>query len=685
LQKKEFTSFGVAAVVRELKEAILDSRVNNVYQLNGKTLLLKLHKMDKPAFSLVLEAGRRLHLTSYVSEKPQAPPAFCMALRKYLRNARLMNIEQYEFERFVLLTLETKEGKLQLVLELFGDGNIILVSENGQILQALSYKRMRDRNILRGEIFQFAPSSGKNPLKVSREDLLEGLKGFGDVEIVRAVARLLGVGGVYAEEVLLRVGVDKTRQCSSLSQTEVDAIFDGLQGQLSRVISGVLEPCIVLNEENSFVDIVPFKLMRYEGSGFKFQLYSSFNEALDEFYVRVTAVEKALSGVEVDQLKREAERLKRIVADQEKVMVEADASSLRDKQVGDMIYAHSVEVQALLDRFSSAKQSGKEWNAIVSEALAEKNASVKHGVFFESFDAKGLIINVCVDDLRFGLNLRKSLFENAAGFYELGKRAKQKMAGAGDALDDSRRKLAEAEAKIREAEALEQAKPDEVAGRLEKLKVRRKEWFEKFRWFTSSDGFLVVAGKDAVSNEVLIKKHTESEDVVFHADIVGAPFVVVKAGGKKPSEQVLSEAGEFAAAFSRGWREGFGSVDVYWVKPEQLSKTGPSGGYVSHGAFAVNGKRNWFRNVPLRVAVGVEVGEADEMRFVGGPVDAVSVRTKAYVVMMPGDVAGKELFMRVLRFLAGKMSGELRERVLKASVEEFREFIPYGVGRIAEG
>jgi len=73
LQKKEFTSFDVAAVVRELREAILNSRVKNVYQLNSRTLLFKLHGSSENAFMLVLEAGRRLHLTSYALEKPLVP------------------------------------------------------------------------------------------------------------------------------------------------------------------------------------------------------------------------------------------------------------------------------------------------------------------------------------------------------------------------------------------------------------------------------------------------------------------------------------------------------------------------------------------------------------------------------------------------------------------------------------
>lgn len=670
----------MAAVVRELREAVLDSRVNNVYQLDAKTLLFKLRKRDRPVFRLVLEAGKRLHLTSYVVEKPLVPPAFCMALRKYLRNGWLTGVEQHEFERVVVFSFKTKAGTMRLVLELFGDGNIILVDEKGEILHALSYKRMRDRNILRGEAFLFAPSSGRNPLKVDKEEMLEELRNFGGVEVVRAVARFLSVGGVYAEEVLLRVGVDKKKPCNALSDSTVDGIFEELQKMLSQVLDGELEPCIV-SDEAGFVDVVPIRLRRY--AEFKHQPHESFNEALDEFYVRVAAVEGALAAVEVDELKREAERLRRIVASQEKVLVEAEAKADRDKRVGDVIYAHSGELQALLDRFLAGKRGGKEWGEVVSEVLAEKKAGLKPSVFFESFDVKRLVVNVCVDGLRFGLSLRRSLFANAARFYERGKRAKRKLKGAKAALEETRKKLEEVEAKIRGAEELERVKPVEAVKELAKRKVKRKEWFEKFRWFVSSDEVLIVAGKDAVSNEVLVKKYTEDSDVVFHADVFGAPFVVVKTDGKEPSEQCLREASEFAASFSRGWREGFASVDVYWVKPEQLSKSGRSGEYVKRGAFVVHGRRNWFRGVSLRLTVGVVV-ENGEFRFVGGPVDAVKTKTNVYVVVVPGDLKGKALFRCVLKFLAGKLPKELRERVLKASVEGIREYIPYSKGRILE-
>jgi hypothetical protein len=103
---------------------------------------------------------------------------------------------------------------------------------------------------------------------------------------------------------------------------------------------------------------------------------------------------------------------------------------------------------------------------------------------------------------------------------------------------------------------------------------------------------------------------------------------------------------------------------------------------VSHGAFAVSGKRNWMRGVPLRVALGVVADE--EVVFVGGPVDSVTAKTKAFVVLGPGDFAGRELLKQVLRVLALRLPREQREEVGKASIESIREFVPYTKGRIVE-
>ena len=247
LPKKDFTSFDLHAIVNELKDKLVDARINNIYQLDAKTLLLKLHKVSQAPIMLVLEAGRRIHLTSYTLEKPQTPPAFCMTLRKYLPGAWITKVEQYEFERIALFQIKTKTGMMHLILELFGEGNIILTGEKGEILQALFFKRMRDRNIVRNETYQYPPSSGKNPFKVTHEELIAALQAGGDSEVVRVIIRALGLGGVYGEELLQRANVEKTKSCSKLTSTEIDAIFAALTELLSAISTQKLEPSIILD------------------------------------------------------------------------------------------------------------------------------------------------------------------------------------------------------------------------------------------------------------------------------------------------------------------------------------------------------------------------------------------------------------------------------------------------------
>jgi predicted ribosome quality control (RQC) complex YloA/Tae2 family protein len=680
LRKKDFSSFDIAAVVKELKMILDQSRVNNIYQLDEKTVIFKLHKTDTPPIRLVMEAGRRLHVTSYAEENPAEPPAFCMALRKYLRNAWVAGIDQYEFERIVTISFRTKTGVLKLVVELFGDGNLILTNEQNVIIQALAFKKMRDRNILHNVVLELPPSSGKNPFKVTQTELEEALKNAGETEVVRSIARFLGVGGVYAEEILLRANVDKSKHCNALTSDEIRVIYETVQILLSAVSGGNLEAAIVLGENEEFLDVIPVKLKRYQG--FKAQIYPSFNSALDEFYLRVIVAERAVNHLEVDKIKKEAERLRRMVAEQEKSIHEDEAKAERDKLIGDTIYAHFNELQTFQEQLLKANQQGHEWNAIITTIMAAKKTGKPPAAYVESFDGKNLALNLGIENFYFSFNLRDSLFDNANRYYEHGKRAKEKSQGALFALQDSKRKLAKIERELAQAEELKSLKPTEIIEALSKRKVEmeNREWYEKFRWFITSDGFLVVAGKDTVSNEVLVKKYAKQEDAVFHAEITGAPFVVVKAEGKPISEQALREAADFGVSYSRAWRENLGTADVYWVKVDQLSKSGPSGESVPHGAFFVVGKRNWMRNVSLRVAVGIIVGE--ETSFVGGPVDAVKAKTKAYIIILPGDTMGKDLLKQILKSLMLKLSKEQREKAGKTSIEQVRDFVPYTKGTI---
>lgn len=214
------------------------------------------------------------------------------------------------------------------------------------------------------------------------------------------------------------------------------------------------------------------------------------------------------------------------------------------------------------------------------------------------------------------IDFEKNLEENASSYFEKSKAAKKKLIGLKKAMIDLEKKAS----KVKETP---QAKP---------LAVKRKrQWFEAFHWFNSSQGFLVIGGRDAKSNETVVKKHFDKEDMFLHADIQGGSACVVKSEeGKTISKEVLQEAAQFAAVWSKAWQQKLASVDVYAASKEQVSKKAPSGEAISTGGFMIYGKRQWFRKTPLRFAVGLLEGE-DGFSAMSGPPDAVKKNYIAFV------------------------------------------------------
>jgi len=663
--KKTLTSFDVAAIVLELKKQLKGARIQNIYQIKGKTVILKLHQPNQPALNLLIEAGKRLHLTSYVLEKPQRPPAFCMALRKYLRNGKITEISQHEFERIITIKAETKEGEFKLILELFADGNVILVDAQGIIRQALIFKKMRDRNILRGEHFQHPPSSGKNPLHPESLDLPELVK-FKDLELVKALTKFLSIGGMYAEEIFLRAQVDKNKRCESLKNSDFDKISKALNKILSQ-LEKKLEPCIVIDEEGRWIDVVPVQLKKYEG--FKCKKLESFTEALDEYYKKAF-VEREVTAVS-EKVEQEIAKQQRILHEQQTSLEEERQEAERLKRVGDKIYAHFHQLQTFLLRIMDEKRNGKTWQEIILKIENEKESGETPSVYFESLDTKKLVLNVSIEGLAFSLRLRSSIQENAANYYDRAKKAKKKVKGAEKAIEETLNRIEELSQR-KEIVIQETSKPV--------MKRRKKAWFEKFRWFYTSENLLVVSGKDAVTNDILIKKHTEPLDLVFHADITGAPFVLIKTEGKTPSQRSINEAAQLAASHSRAWKANFNAIDVYWVYPDQVSKTPPSGEYLQRGAFMIRGKKNYVRKTPLQLAVGVDVKTALPT-VIGGPREAVKSRTNIYVEIVPGDLSSSKLANKIRQVLKKKVSKNLQENISKIPLEEIQVFIPFGKGR----
>jgi len=254
------------------------------------------------------------------------------------------------------------------------------------------------------------------------------------------------------------------------------------------------------------------------------------------------------------------------------------------------------------------------------------------------------------------LNLKKNAYENASEYFERSKKAKEKLAGARKACEQTRAEL-------------ERAEKEQVQVHEPRIKEKKeRKWYDKFRHFQIDD-FLVLAGKDATTNELLIKNHLQPNDIVFHADITGAAFTVIKTEGKPEAaivpEEILEATATISACYSKAWSAGLSAVDVYWVKPEQVSKSAPSGESIGKGAFMIYGRKNYFHKTRLELAIGVK-----DNLLISGSEAFVRQRCPKFVIIIPGHERFKELCAKITKKLG------------KIDLEELQRIIPSGKGEL---
>lgn len=186
---------------------------------------------------------------------------------------------------------------------------------------------------------------------------------------------------------------------------------------------------------------------------------------------------------------------------------------------------------------------------------------------------------------------RKSVHENAAVYYEKSKKIKEKLKRLKEQIEITK-KLVESE----------ENKAPKILEK--KAEPRQKEWYEKFHWVFLGER-LVLGGRDAKSNEVVVKKHMGPNDLYFHADIHGASSVILK-DGQKATEEEKTFAAQFAACFSSAWKSGTEVCDVICVKPNQVKTAARSGEYLQKGSFVLEGKREMYRKLPLELGLVIK-------------------------------------------------------------------------------
>ncbi len=636
------TNVDVAALASELSRALVGARIDKAYQPAKDRILLRMRQRGLGKMDVLFQLGKFLTVTKRPVENPDQPSMVAKILRRDYGNARLIGVSQVGFDRLLRFDFE-RDAKRSIVFELFGDGNMLLLDDQDVIALPMKGGDYGARRLRKGEPYQ-PPPGGALPFAMNLAAMQE--KGQdARRDLVRFLALDLGFGPLWAEELCLRAAVDKTQKPQEMPAADWQAIHDAIHALGGDIARNDLAPAVVFEGEAA-VDAIPFEMAKYPRETHPYEEAQSFREALDAYFIggeededddprkarfeearakvlrQVTMMEDSIRGFKQDEERHRAEGDTLYARFQEVEQITAQLQAAREKRSWQ-------EVEAII---RAARESGDPAAQMVQEIRPHNGTAVLR---LESLE--GEVRDIEVD-------LYKSVQMNADDRYSAAKKAKARQDGAATALNEAKARL----------KAVEDKGLDGFGAAPQKtVRVSRHFWFENYRWTLTPSGMVAVGGRNAAQNDMVVKKYLREGDRYVHADIHGAPSVVVRPSDGAPREATdedMLAAGQFAVCSSRAWRQ-FGAATAYWVTPAQVNKTPRSGEFVPKGAWIIHGKRNFLTDLKVEWMVGMvrltpdgtplRPGQDAERSFeklAGGPPACIEPFASNTLRLVPGDM-----------------------------------------------
>ncbi len=629
---KSMSNVDIFTVSNELNNLLKGARVDKSFQPTKDIVVMRFHVPGTGRIDLVMQCGSRIHTSQYPLENPTTPPTFPMLLRKRIKGAHVESVKQHNFDRVVEIRVK-KDKYYTIIVELFDKGNIILLDDENNIILPLKRKHWSTRDISSKRKYVFPEERGINPI-TSSEDEFKSLFRDNESDIVRTLA-INGFGGLYAEEIIERanefVEIDKKTRNSDVTEKQLTGLYRGFKDLFDSLNEESIRPQIVKNESRE--DVVALDLIKYED--YEKTYFETFNEACDEFYSR--KVNTDIKKVKETAWNKKVNKFEKRLRLQQETLDNFYKTIEDSQHKGEVIYSNYNTIQNIVDVVNQARSKDYSFKEIGKTLKKAKKDGMPEAQIYESIDKMG-VLTLNIEDATIIINPKLTLPENAEIYYEKAKKAKRKTKGAQIAIENTKKQLEEIKSKKETA--------------MENISVPKKrvkknlKWFEKLRWFVSSDGILVIGGRDANSNESVVKKYLEPNDIYLHADIHGASSTAIKLNGSKLNDNILKESGEFAASFSSAWSMGFTSQDVFWVHPDQVTKTPESGEFLPKGSFVIRGHRNFIRGARVKLAIGIV--DYEGKRIMAGPIEALETHCDNYVVIKPGFTKKEAIAKKII-------------------------------------
>ncbi len=431
-----------------------------------------------------------------------------------------------------------------------------------------------------------------------------------DKEIV-VITELFGGGNIIVcnNEMKILAMLHSKKKGEEISNEEIKRLFNFATQIINDVIGGKHDPEIVRNDE---IDVNPISI-----EGKNSEKISNFMDGLDIVFTEdIISKGKTVQGGSFD---KKISELETKLDEQTKAI-----KTVTEKSQGIANVANSL-LEALSQGISAIDDPK------ITILLKNKNSEI--------VKEKG-ISYIKIGDAKIKVNLKSSLPTIASTLFNESKKQKSAISSIEILIKKTQWNLEKV------IEKGENAKKSVVFS-----EVRKKNWFERYRWFYTTDGVLAVGGRDSSSNSAIIRKHLEKNDKVFHAEISGSPFFLLK-DNDATTPASLTEVAHATVCFSKVWKESMYGSSAYWVNPEQVKKAAPSGQSMAKGSFMIEGQRNFVKISTLKMCVAIIQREERYLLTCGPP--SLKNNCICYAIIEPQGSDMPDVAKKIrLEFLSG--------------------------------
>ena len=655
----ELSSIELRYLVNEIRRKVISNSsgyyVSSINAITKSSLFLRLHHPMKEDVMLVLST-RGIWITRLRFKPVEEDNSIENIAQKELERSKLELIEQVGSERIVSLKFRHPDGKVRIVVgEFFGDGNIIICTENMHIIAILNPIQVRHRTLNVGLRYVYPPARGVDVFSITLDQILSLRDEAKNLDVLRWIGRNISMPKKFVEEVINRAGIEVDKHAGQLSDNEVSKIYDTVKNIVNEVTTeGKNHEPIVIMLNDKPQEALPIitqeaaiaaKMIKENN----IKKVASYMDAVDEVLSsEIMDIGRSSSTVELD---RQIASLEHDLEEQNKAK--------------DIVLQKAAAIRKLAGELMALSYLGSDG---IADVLANYSASL--------VTEKGIkYIEVAGEQIKMQPSLAKAssmLFARA-----------KEMERGNASIEEARAKILAQIEKLR----------SETAAIHKKVTVKEqisREWYERYRWFITTDGLLVIGGRDASSNSALIRKHLTEHDIVFHAEVHGSPFFIIKNAATFVTMQEgtidssLHQVAQATISFSRAWKDGLSSADAYWVMAEQVKKGAPTGQFLPKGSFVIEGKRNYIKGVELRLAIGIMQLNNRET-LLCGPEEAIKKRSIFYAVLLQGGMDPMNVAKKVKSEFVKIANDNIQiaESIKHKSLDEFVRALPTGQSRLS--